>query len=91
MNKTEMIAKVAEEAGITKAAAAKAVDAVFDGVMGALKAGEKATFVGFGTFEVRVRAAREGRNPQDPKKTIKIPAKKVPAFRPGKELKEAVK
>ena len=63
---------------------------MFASIEGALSRGEKCTFVGFGVFEVKERAAREGRNPQDPTKVVKIPAKKVPVFRPGKDLKEKV-
>ena len=63
---------------------------MFSGIHDSLKKGEKVQIVGFGTFEVQNRAARQGRNPQDPKKVIQIPAKKVPVFRAGKALKEAV-
>jgi DNA-binding protein HU-beta len=63
---------------------------VFNFITGSLAKGEKCTFVGFGVFGVKDRAAREGRNPQDPSKIVKIPAKKVPVFRPGKELREKV-
>jgi DNA-binding protein HU-beta len=66
------------------------VDAVFSSIEQALSRGDKVQLVGFGTFEVRDRAPRQGRNPQDPKKVIKIPAKKGPVFRPGKVLKEVV-
>ena len=90
MTKAELVAKVAEKAEITKKAAAKAVDAVFDSVEEALVAKEKVQMIGFGTFEVRARKARIGHNPQDPKKKIQIPACSVPAFKAGKKLKEAV-
>ena len=89
MNKTELIAKVAEISGITKADAAKAVAATFDVIKGELVKGEKVSFIGFDTFEVRERAAREGHNPQTGA-SIKIAASKAPAFRAGKALKDAV-
>lgn len=75
---------------LTKKKASEMVDAVFSVIQDALAKGEKVQLVGFGTFEVQTRAAREGRNPQDPTKTIKIPEKKVPVFRAGKALKDAV-
>lgn len=89
MNKQELVASVAEKTGLTKKDAEKAINAVVDSIKEALNQGDKVSLVGFGTFEVRDRAARSGRNPQtgDP---IRIPAGKVPAFRPGKELKESV-
>ncbi|RAP28850.1 hypothetical protein C2W64_04436 [Brevibacillus laterosporus] len=90
MNKTELIAKVAETAELTKKDAGQVVDAVFEAITGALKDGEKVQLMGFGTFEVRERAARKGRNPQSGEE-IEIPASKLPAFKAGKELKEAVK
>ena len=90
MNKTELVSAVAEKAEMTKKDAEKALSAVLGSIEAALATGDKVQLVGFGTFEVRERAAREGRNPQDPKKVIKIPAKKVPVFRPGKALKEKV-
>ncbi len=90
MNKTELIAKVAETAELTKKDAGQVVDAVFEAITGALKGGEKVQLMGFGTFEVRERAARKGRNPQSGEE-IEIPASKLPAFKAGKELKEAVK
>ncbi len=89
MNKTELISVVAEKAQMTKKDAEKAVNAVLAAVEGALAKGDKVQLVGFGTFEVRQRAARTGRNPQTGKE-IKIAATKVPAFKPGKALKEAV-
>lgn len=89
MNKTELIAKVAEEADISKKDATSAVEAVFGSIMGALQGGDKVQLVGFGTFEVRERAARKGRNPQTGEE-IDIAASKVPAFKPGKALKDAV-
>ena len=90
MNKTELVAQVAAKAELTKKDAAKAVDAVFATIEGELAAKGKVQMIGFGTFEVRKRAARVGHNPQDPKKTIQIPACEVPAFKAGKKLKEAV-
>ena len=90
MTKAEFSAAVAEKAGLSKKDAAGAVSAVLELIGDTLAKGEKLTFVGFGTFEVRERAAREGRNPRDPGKTIHIPAKKVPAFKAGKELKAKV-
>lgn len=90
MNKTELVDAVATSAELSKAAAAKAVDAVVDSVTAALKKGDKVTLIGFGTFEVRERAARTGRNPRTGEE-IKIAAAKIPAFKAGKKLKEAVK
>jgi len=89
LNKQELVASVAEKAQLTKKDAEKAINAVIDSIKAALNQGDKVSLVGFGTFEVRTRAARSGRNPQSGE-TIKIPAGKVPAFRPGKELKESV-
>ena len=89
MNKAELIAKIAEESKLTKKAAETALDAFVTSVEGALKKGEKVQLVGFGTFEVRQRAARKGRNPQT-KAEIKIPASKAPVFKAGKALKELV-
>ncbi|MGB9767435.1 HU family DNA-binding protein [Dictyoglomus sp.] len=90
MKKAEFIAKVAEKAKITKKEATKVVNAVLETIAEALSKGDTVQFVGFGTFSVRKRAAREGRNPRT-QQPIKIPATKVPVFRPGKELREAVK
>jgi DNA-binding protein HU-beta len=90
MNKTELIAKVAEATELTKKDAARAVDAVFDAISEALRNGEKVQIIGFGHFEVRQRAARKGRNPQTGEE-INIAASKVPAFRPGKGLKEGIR
>jgi len=89
MTKAELVNQMAEASGIKKAAAAKALDAFVEGVMDALKKGDKVTLVGFGTFSVSKRKARKGRNPRTGKE-IKIPAKNVPKFTPGKALKEAV-
>ena len=89
-NKQDLIAKVAEKTSLTKKDSAAAVDAVFGVVSDFLKKGEKVQLIGFGNFEVRKRAARKGRNPQTGKE-IKIAATKVPAFKAGKALKDAVK
>lgn len=89
-NKAELIEKVAEKADLTKKDATTAVDAVFSTIQDLLADGEKVQLIGFGNFEVRDRAARKGRNPQTGKE-ISIPASKVPAFKPGKALKDAVK
>lgn len=89
MNKTELISAVAEKAEMTKKDAEKAVNAILSSVEDALAQGDKVQLVGFGTFEVRERAARKGRNPQTGKEIL-ISATKVPAFKPGKALKEAV-
>lgn len=90
MTKTELIDKVAAKTKLTKKDSGKAVDAVVASISGALSKGDKVTLVGFGSFEVRKREARKGRNPQNGK-PINIPARKVPVFRAGKALKEAVK
>ncbi len=89
MNKAELIAAVAEKAGFAKKDAEKAVTAVFAAIEEALARGDKVQLVGFGTFEVRERAARTGRNPQTGEE-IQIAATRVPAFRAGKALKEAI-
>lgn len=89
MNKAELIDAVASSADLPKASAAKAVDAFLDTVADTLKKGEQVTLVGFGTFEVRARAARTGRNPQTGE-TINIKASNAPAFKAGKALKDAV-
>ncbi len=89
MNKAELIAAVAEKADISKKDAEKAVNATFEAITGALKSGDKVQIVGFGAFDVKERAARVGRNPQT-KKEIQIPASKVPQFKAGKALKDAV-
>ncbi len=89
MNKAELISKMAEESKLTKKAAEAALEAFVSTVEGALKAGDKVQLVGFGTFEVRHRAARKGRNPQT-KAEIKIAASKAPAFKAGKALKDLV-
>lgn len=89
MNKAELIDAVATAADISKASATRAVDAVFDNIAAALKKEEQVNLVGFGTFTVRGRAARVGRNPQTGE-AIDIKAAKVPGFKPGKALKDAV-
>ena len=89
MNKTELIDAVAESADLSKADAGRAVDAVITSVTKALKKGDSVTVVGFGTFQVRERAARTGRNPKTGD-TIQINASKNPAFKAGKALKDAV-
>jgi len=89
LNKTELIGQVAAETGMTKKDAEKVVNAFFATVEGALKAGEKVQLVGFGTFEVRSRQARKGRNPRTGEE-INIPATRIPAFKVGKALKDAV-
>lgn len=90
MTKTELINAVAKETGLTKKKVAETLAATIDAVKTGLVKGEKIQLVGFGTFRTSKRAARTGRNPQDPKKTIKIAAKTIAVFKPGKDLKEAV-
>jgi DNA-binding protein HU-beta len=89
MNKSDFVAAVADATELTKADAGRAVDAFIDTVTKALKKGDTVTLVGFGTFSVRKRAARQGRNPQTGE-TIKIKASKTPAFKAGKGLKDAL-
>jgi DNA-binding protein HU-beta len=89
MSKQELVEIVAKEADLTKAAAEKAVNAMLEGITGALKKGEKVTFVGFGTFATSKRAAREGRNPLTGEK-VKIAARTAVSFKAGSKLKEAV-
>jgi DNA-binding protein HU-beta len=89
MNKTELIDAVAMSADLSKADATRAVDAVVDNITETLRKGDSVTLVGFGTFEVRERAARSGRNPQTGE-TIQIKASKAPAFKAGKAFKDAV-
>lgn len=89
MNKADLIAKMAKDSGISKAVATKALDSLLEGIKSALKKKDKVTLVGFGTFSVLQRKARKGRNPRTGKE-INIPAKKVPKFTAGKELKDAV-
>ncbi|MBU4642776.1 HU family DNA-binding protein [Bacillus toyonensis] len=89
MNKSELIKQVAIQSELTKPQASFAVDAVLESIQHALQNGENVQLIGFGTFEVRARAAREGRNPATGE-TLIIPAKKAPAFKAGKQLKEAI-
>ncbi len=90
MTKAELVEKMAQGAGISKAQASKALDSALDAIKSALKKGQRVTLVGFGTFSVSKRKARKGRNPQTGEE-IKIPAMKVPRFTPGKALKDAVR
>lgn len=89
MNKTELIDAIAAAADLPKASAGRALDAIVDSVTAALSKGDQVTLVGFGTFAVKHRAAREGRNPQTGQ-AIQIKASNVPGFKPGKALKDAV-
>ena len=89
MNKAELVSKMAEKSELTKKEAEAALNAFMKSVEEALVAGDKVQLVGFGSFEVRKRAARKGRNPQT-KEEIKIPASKAPVFKAGKALKETV-
>ena len=89
MNKTELVDAIAAAADITKAQAGKALEAVLESVTETLKKGDKVTLIGFGTFETRERAARTGRNPQTGKE-IQIAASITPAFKAGKNLKDAL-
>ena len=89
MNKAELIEAMADAADISKAAAGRALDGMVDAITGAMKKGDQVSLVGFGTFSVRERAARTGRNPQTGE-TINIKASKNPAFKAGKALKDAV-
>ena len=89
MNKNDLVQAVADEANLSKADAARAVDAVLSSVGKALKQGDTVALVGFGTFQVKERAARTGRNPKT-KEAIKIPASRTPQFKAGKALKDAV-
>jgi len=89
MNRGEFVAAISEQSGLTKADADRALEAMFKVVKKALKSGDSISLVGFGTFVVRKRAARSGRNPRTGD-TIKIKASKVPAFKAGKALKDAL-
>ena len=89
MNKTDLIESIATSAEISKAAAARALDATVESIKSALKAGDSVSLIGFGTFAVGERAARTGRNPRTGK-SLNIKAAKVPKFRPGKALKDAI-
>lgn len=90
MNKAELVAKMAEKSELTKKEAELALNAFMKSVEEALVGGDKVQLVGFGTFEVRDRAARQGRNPRDPEAVIDIPASKAPVFKAGKGLKDLV-
>ncbi|HAG08621.1 MAG TPA: integration host factor subunit alpha [Desulfotomaculum sp.] len=89
MNKTELVAKVAEKSNLTKKDAEKAISAVLNSIEEALGRGDKIQLVGFGTFEIRERAARKGRNPQTGEE-INISATRIPVFKAGKMLRDAV-
>jgi len=89
VNKAELVDAIAESADLSKASAARALDAMIDALTGAMKKGDSVSLVGFGTFSVKERAARTGRNPRTGEE-IKIAAAKVPGFKPGKTLKDAV-
>ncbi|HEY5703135.1 MAG TPA: HU family DNA-binding protein [Gammaproteobacteria bacterium] len=89
MNKAELIDAIAESADLSKASASRALDSVIDNITNSLKKGDTVTLVGFGTFSVRNRAARTGRNPRTGE-TINIRASKVPGFKAGKALKDAI-
>ena len=90
MNKADLIEVIAGQTGSTKVDAAKALDVIVDAVSGELAKGGSVSLVGFGTFSVRHRAARDGLNPQNPSQNIHIPAANVPVFKAGKALKAAV-
>ena len=90
MNKGELVAAVAEKAGLTKKDAGLTVNALLETVTETLVKGEKVQLIGFGNFEVKERAEREGRNPRNPEEVVKIAASKAPVFKAGKSLKDAV-
>ncbi|MCC0632779.1 MULTISPECIES: HU family DNA-binding protein [Clostridioides] len=90
MNKAELVSKMAEKSGLTKKEAEAALNAFMSSVQDALVNNEKVQLVGFGTFETRERAARQGRNPRDPEQIIDIPASKAPVFKAGKGLKDTI-
>jgi DNA-binding protein HU-beta len=89
VNKSELIDAIAESADLSKASATRALDAALDGIVEALKSGDQVVLIGFGTFSVKDRAARTGRNPQTGA-PIEIAAAKIPGFKAGKALKDAV-
>ena len=89
MNKAELIAAVAEKTGLSKKDTEKAVNAAFDTIVDTLVSGEKVQMVGFGVFDIKVRGERVGRNPKT-REEIKIPASKVPVFKAGKAMKDAI-
>ena len=90
MNKAELVTKMAEKSELSKKQAEAALNAFIESVQEALMDGDKVQLVGFGTFEVRERAARTGRNPRNPEEVIEIPASLAPAFKPGKALKDLI-
>ena len=90
MNKSELITSMSEKSNLTKKDAESALNAFMETIEEALASGEKVQLVGFGTFEVRERKAREGRNPRNPEEIIQIPASLAPVFKAGKTLKETV-
>lgn len=90
MNKAELVTKISEKSGLTKKDAEQALNAFMGAVEEALVSGDKVQLVGFGTFETRERAARQGRNPRNPEEVIDIPASKAPVFKAGKGLKDQV-
>jgi len=90
MSREDLIKKIATDTGVTKKVAGLALAAVLEGILGALKKGQKVSLVGFGSFGVAKRKARNGINPKT-KKPIKIPARKVPVFKAGKKMKDAAK
>ncbi len=90
MNKAELVSSIAEKSNLTKKDAEAALNGFIQSVEEALSKGEKVQLVGFGTFEVRSRKAREGRNPRNPEEVIKIPASNAPVFKAGKGLKDIV-
>lgn len=90
MNKAELVSKMAEKSELTKKEAEAALNAFMESVEEALVSGEKVQLVGFGTFETRDRAARQGRNPRNPEEVIEIPASKAPVFKAGKGLKDII-
>ena len=90
MNKAELVSKMAEKSGLTKKEAEAALNAFMSSVQDALVNNEKVQLVGFGTFETRERAARQGRNPRDPEQVIDRPASKAPVFKAGKGLKDII-
>lgn len=91
MTKGELVKSIAEKASVTQKDAEKVLNAMLETIEETLAKKEKVQLVGFGTFDVRHREARTGRNPRDPEKAIEIPARNVPVFKPGKALKDAVK
>jgi len=91
MTKQDLVAGAAQSAGVTKKAAGEVLDSILSMITKSLKKGENVTITGFGTFRVSQRAARTGVNPRNPSEKIKIPAMKLPAFKAGKSLKDAVR